>query len=768
MFRQGKMKIQIARVSGVAAVSLAIAFTAGCNRDPNVRKQKYLESGKRYEDSGKYKEAAIQFLNALKVDKNFGDAHYELAQSYLKMGNMTPAYLELMKTVDLSPSNLKARVELGDLLLAARQVDRADAQAKAVLAIDPNYADAYALLAGIAQKKGDSAEAMKDIQHAIAVDPNRAAFHTSAALLDTTTPGNESSAEAELGKAASLDPKNPTPHMVLAQLLDRKGDHDGAEREYTAAAGIAPKDLQARAALAGLYLREGKKDKVEQTLHQAVEDMPDNEQASALLLDFYRQSSQPDRAETVFADLNAKHEKSFAIKVTYAGLLMERREFDKAGAVMKELNKSDGRNPQVLTLNAMLLINTGKVDDAFVLIQKATKDTPNNIQLQLLMARVADAKGDTTVAESSYRAAAKLSPANMEAASGLAEIATQHNNASMLSEVADKTIQLHPDMAQGYLWRGLAEFNRKEFDKAEADFQAVLKINPNSSGAYLELGLLRLSQNHIPEGRAMLEKAVEKDPNSFRALALLVGFDLRAKQPAVALSRVQAVIARSPQNGNLYDELAFVQLQMKDFKTAVDSARKAMQLAPSSTSAALTYTKAEMALGEVDPAISTWEQWIAVHPTDANAYSILGGLEDAKNDQERAVDYYKKALQFDPNNGIAANNLAYLMVDSGQNLDVALTLAQTARRQMPDEPETADTLAWTYYHKENYLGAKGLLEEALKTVPDNATMQLHLGMTDSKLNDKPNAVLHLKKAVSLALPNSKTAMDANEELEHLK
>jgi hypothetical protein len=40
---------------------VAAALLAGCHGDPNVRKQKYLESGKRYSAEGKYREAAIQF-----------------------------------------------------------------------------------------------------------------------------------------------------------------------------------------------------------------------------------------------------------------------------------------------------------------------------------------------------------------------------------------------------------------------------------------------------------------------------------------------------------------------------------------------------------------------------------------------------------------------------------------------------------------------------------------------------------------------------------
>jgi cellulose synthase operon protein C len=106
------------------------------------------------------------------------------------------------------------------------------------------------------------------------------------------------------------------------------------------------------------------------------------------------------------------------------------------------------------------------------------------------------------------------------------------------------------------------------------------------------------------------------------------------------------------------------------------------------------------------------------------------------------------------------------MVETGQNLDVALTLAQNARRSLPNAPNTADTLAWVYYHKGTYLTARDMLEEALKTAPNDASLHYHLGMTYSKLSDKANAEEHLKKAVSLA-PNSQAGKDAQKELSAL-
>jgi Tfp pilus assembly protein PilF len=107
---------------------------AGCHSDPNRRKQRYLESGKRYSAEGKYREAAIQFSNALKVDKGYPDAHYELAQAYLHLGQFGPAYSELSRTIELQPTNSKVRIDLGNLLVAAGKTDDAQKQADAVMA----------------------------------------------------------------------------------------------------------------------------------------------------------------------------------------------------------------------------------------------------------------------------------------------------------------------------------------------------------------------------------------------------------------------------------------------------------------------------------------------------------------------------------------------------------------------------------------------------------------------------------------------------------
>ena len=758
------------RLSGlfvVTPVLLMLLVTGGCNRDPNVRKQKYLESGKHYEAAGKLKEASIQFSNALKVDREFPEAHYELAKVLIKLGSVKQGYGELVHAVDLAPKNEQAHLDLGSLLLAGNAADRALEQAKLVIDLNPNNADAYALIAAASARKGNRADALTNIQHALALKPNEASFHTTLALIQSTDPASGGVPEQELQKAITLDGKDTHARMVLAALLEKRGDRQGAEQQYLAAMQVAPKDFQPRAGLAGLEMRSGNQAKAEETLRKAVEDLSDNPDAPALLKDYYLRTNQADKAESTFADLNSKYPKSFSIKLNYAGILAARGKFDKVAPLADQLGKMNGTNPQVQLLRSALLLNDHKVDEAYNMLQSALKTAPDNPQIVLAAARVALMKGDIGAAESNFRTAERLTPVDPSIQASLAQLASQRGDVSGLGQAGEKTIAIRPDLAQGYLWRGMAEMAQKLPVKAEADFQTALQKDPNNASVYTELGRLRLAQSKVPEGITMLEKALDKDPNSTMALGDIVGAYMYLKQPEKAEARIQQQIAKAPKNAELYTLLGEVQLSTRDFNGAHDSANKALGIDPTSQRAVQVSAQAAAAQGHVDEAIQIWDRWSSAHPKDPGPVSMMAMLEDQKGDTPKAMEYYKKTLDLANGAGtgaknaqaLAANNLAYLMVENNQSVDMALTYAQMARSAMPHSPDTADTLAWVYYHKGTFSTARGLLEDALKQNPENASMHYHLGMTYNMLGRKSDAEAQLKKAVSLD-PNGKPGKDA--------
>jgi tetratricopeptide (TPR) repeat protein len=745
---------------------VAVGLFAGCHGDPNVRKQKYLESGKRYSAESKYKEAAIQFQNALKIDKNYPDAHYELAQAYVHLGQFSAAYGELARTVALQPTNYKARIDLGNLLLAGGKIDDAQAQANAVMAAQPNNPDVHAMLGAIAAKRGQKDQALNELHRALELDPNRAAFHEDLALLQAGDPTKTSSVEDELKKAVALDPKSVNAKLLLAAFYAKSSRWQEAEKTSWDAVATDPKSLSARESLTRIILKQGDQPRAEQVLRQASKDLADDPQGVRILADYYAGSGQMDKAKAEFASLSAKYPKNISVQKGYIRVLLEVKDYATAQKVVAELMKKNAKDPEVAGLNGIVLLNDGNASDAVNALMDATKNFPKDAFLQYWLGRAALSKGDSDLAEKSLRQAADLNPSRLDAEEELARIAAQRGDMNLLSDVADKTIAAAPRFPGGYVWRSLVEVSRNSPDKAEADLKTAMSVAPQSPQAYLELGKIRFTQKRFPEGVALLEQALQHDPNSVEAVRLLVSYDLYQKQPAKALARLNAQIDKSPKNSGLYDLLAQLQIQNKNLDQAAATAQKAIQLNPNDGEAVVLFAQIQVQRGQVANAVGAWEQWSKAHPNDAGPYAILGTLEEARGNVGKAEDYYKKSLQIQPQQPIAANNLAYRMLENGENADVALTLAQTARSAMPNSPDTADTLAWAYYYKGTYSFARDLLEDAIKTNPNNAAMQYHLGMVYSKLSDKSDAVVHLKKAVSLA-PDSPEGKGAKVALQGL-
>jgi uncharacterized protein HemY len=98
---------------------------------------------------------------------------------------------------------------------------------------------------------------------------------------------------------------------------------------------------------------------------------------------------------------------------------------------------------------------------------------------------------------------------------------------------------------------------------------------------------------------------------------------------------------------------------------------------------------------------------------------------------------------------VAANNLAWLYLESNRNLDQALQLAQSAHQQSPDEPQFNDTLGWIYVRKNMASAAITPLELSVKKSPDDPMFQYHLGMAYLQTGEWNKAKAALTRALSL-------------------
>jgi tetratricopeptide (TPR) repeat protein len=139
----------------------------------------------------------------------------------------------------------------------------------------------------------------------------------------------------------------------------------------------------------------------------------------------------------------------------------------------------------------------------------------------------------------------------------------------------------------------------------------------------------------------------------------------------------------------------------------------------------------------------------------------LAIIYDMQKKYDKAKEYYQKVLKINPRFAPAQNNLAYIYVETGGNIDEALTLAQSAKEQFTDDPHISDTLGWVYYKKNIFARAIVYLKEANEKITDNPVIKYHLGMAYFKNGDKENAKKELRKALELnpRFPGAEEAKD---------
>jgi len=367
----------------------------------------------------------------------------------------------------------------------------------------------------------------------------------------------------------------------------------------------------------------------------------------------------------------------------------------------------------------------------------------------------------------------RLRPDMIEAQRSLALLAMRQGDMGTLDQAATQLINLQPGSPDGYALRALSEINRKQLQAAEEDIRKAIAVDSQSHLAYVQMGNLKLIQKQYSEAGKAYQQALDRDPNSTDALRGLMNTYLVQNQVEKALAIANAQIAKVPGNSSFYDLLGTALFHnKKDLGAAEAAFQKSIELDKNNVDALLKLGQVQTAKGEVDQAIATCQQGIKDHPQVPQFYILLGVLYESRGDWSKAQDAYQKTLELKPNDPVASNNLANVMLQSGGNVDMAMSLAQTARRGLPDSPDAADTLGWAYYQKGAYRSAIGILQEALKLqeknkAPDNPDLHYHLGLAYQKTEQPALAREQLERVLKLN-PNYRAAAEIKKQLAGLK
>lgn len=702
----------------VLAICGCLAATSGCGDDRETAKREYTRRGDANVAEGKHSEAVIHYRNALEKDPQFSEARLKLAQTYERLGDAPRALAEYLRVADLLPDTLDVQITAATMLSRARRFEDAKTRAARALAIAPTSVEAQIAY-------GNALAGLKDAD----------------------------GAAAELEGAVEADPASVPARLALANFYWTQGRLPRAERELQAALAVDPHDQSANRMRSVFSIAINRPAEAEPYLKSIVEASKRNSDRF-VLADYYFSQGRGAEAKTILEGLvrtGASDDRVFSgATIRLAAIAARSGDTADARRLIDAVLRTQPKNVDALVASADLFVKDKKQDQALPQALGAVKAAPRSAPAQFALAEVLSAMQRWDEAITAYHDVLKLDPRANAARMELARLSLRTGKTDDAVQFAQEVLKVQPGLAEATLILARALLAKGDTSGAAPLLMQLAKAFPKSASAQTELARWYAQTGNRTRARDVFEQILAIDPTNLEALSGLTTLDLRAKAPAAARARIDARLAATPEDSRLLLLAARVAIVLGDVPATERNLRKVIEIDPDQLDAYALLGQFYASRRRLDEARVEFETLARRRPAIAvGAQTMVGVILQMQSRQADAQSRYEMVLAMDPRAAVAANNLAWIYAEGGGNLDVALGLAQTAKEQLTNDPQVANTLGWVYYKKGLPSLAVAHLRESVDQAPTNARYHYQLGLAYAKVGNTAEARKALEQALLL-------------------
>ncbi len=228
---------------------------------------------------------------------------------------------------------------------------------------------------------------------------------------------------------------------------------------------------------------------------------------------------------------------------------------------------------------------------------------------------------------------------------------------------ADKGVQIllgilkrNPQNVPALSMLGLAYLNSGRNEQAVACFTEEVKLKPQMDTAHLNLGTAYVRLGRRPEAEKEYRAALALNLRMPEAVASLAKLLVDQKRFQEARAVLGPALASGVESADIYFELGILEGQSGDPEKARFAFSKSIAMDPRRDEAMANLGNIAYKQGRVDEAILQFERASRLAPRKAEYLATLGALYlNGKGDQQRALQYFERALAVNPYGPEAAN-----------------------------------------------------------------------------------------------------------------
>ncbi|XXJ20932.1 XrtA/PEP-CTERM system TPR-repeat protein PrsT [Desulfovibrio caledoniensis] len=340
----------------------------------------------------RFNESIAEAQKIIEVDSNNVLARVILGDAYTAKGDPGKALSELKEITDKNPNFANAFIKMGALYYEQGEMGETEEALKGAMNAAPDSIRPRLVLSSFYLRNGDKDLALKVLKDGLKDTRDDVPLYVSLArmaLLDK----NSADAREYLGKARSLDEKNPAPYMMLASMDLAERDTESALAEYDALLAQRPGYMRALLAKAVVLDTLGKGAESASVYQEAIKSgddaaymayagslrkAGDDEGALAVVNEGLAQSANnirlvQQKADILFALKRYEDVLTMSNEIEKinreAGLSLRTRtyvlmkEYDKAVAAARQMCEFNPKNPGGYLILADVNMNAGRTGD---------------------------------------------------------------------------------------------------------------------------------------------------------------------------------------------------------------------------------------------------------------------------------------------------------------------------------------------------------------------------------------------------------------------
>jgi tetratricopeptide (TPR) repeat protein len=545
--------------------------------------------------------------------------------------------------------------------------------------------------------------------------------------------------------------------MSLYRLYMKEQKTAEAEQLLKEAIQNNPKSPEFLERLAYHYGAMGRRDDMLNVLAQIKSHAKDFDAVYQVVGDFYLRTGDPEAALREYREgvqKDTKHKNTYQHDIIQ--VLLRQGKKAEAAEVNNEILKENPKDPDARALTATFLLDQGDINNALTQLQALVTSSPDNAvaHYELGRAFLASGRADSReAARTQFETAIKLRGDLIMPRLGLAELQVMHGEYQAALDSAQAVLQKDPGNLSAKVIESQAYLGQKKYGESGLLLDGMLKTNPSSPEVYYQVGSSNLAQGKAKEAELNFRRAYELNPTPANSKSLLgmVDAEIQQGQPERAMALLESESKKAPnrldipllmgttaqREGKFQDSLTYFTRVLNGLdKKSKTRADLYVQIAD-------TYRLA----GDRDSAIANYQKAREIAPENEVVLQDLGRVADDAGRKVEARQAYEACLKVNPNNWLVLNNLAWLMAETGGDINVALSYVQRAKALQPNLPEISDSYGWILLKKGLAEQAIVVFQDLVNHVPTNASYRYHLGKAYAQKGDNAKASAELREAL---------------------